>query len=150
MPPVVHTELKKRLLAKMTIVGDCWEFNGEILRNGYGRLTATLAGNRMRFSAHRLSYMLFVGPIPDNLVIDHLCRNRRCFNPKHLEAVTILENVRRSLPFKPKKIGNRYEYCQRGHMDWIIGYNGFRTCHTCRMEREKLRQRKIRLERKMA
>lgn len=63
----------------------CWVWGTHIMPNGYGRLG--------RFLAHRLSYEAFVGPIPAGLVLDHLCRNRSCCNPDHLEPVTQYENV---------------------------------------------------------
>jgi len=143
MPPYAQ-ELKERLYTKRSISGGCWEFLGEITRNGYGRLWFTKNKVKMRFSAHRLSYMLSVGPIPEGLVIDHLCRNRKCFNPRHLEAVTVLENVRRSLPFKPKTLA-KIEVCKRGHDNWQYNIGGFRRCHTCRKDRERVYQRNRRM-----
>lgn len=69
------------LLAQVLAVpGDCWEWGGSIDPHGYGR-----QGHRL---AHRLVYERMVGPIPDGLDIDHLCRVRCCVNPKHLEPVT--------------------------------------------------------------
>lgn len=68
----------------------CWLWQGT-LRAGYGRVKI---GGRLQ-EAHRASYEHHVGPIPEGLVVDHLCRNRSCINPAHLEPVTEMENIRR-------------------------------------------------------
>ncbi len=69
---------------------DCWLWTG-YKRGGYGRLK--LEG--VLKEAHRVSYEYYVGKIPEGLVIDHLCRNRSCINPAHLEPVSIAENIQR-------------------------------------------------------
>jgi hypothetical protein len=83
----------------------CWHWTRATNRGGYG---VTGAGHSEKWLAHRLTYTLQVGEIPDGLELDHLCRNRSCCNPSHLEPVTTLENQRR---------GERAtkDVCIRGH-----------------------------------
>lgn len=90
----------------------CWNWTTGLL-DGYGCFSLNGRG----ISAHRFSYMYFKGPIPEGLHIDHLCKNRRCCNPSHLEAVTQQENSRRSrgkrvdwrtkLQFAPEELERR-------------------------------------------
>lgn len=87
----------------------CWLWTGWINPDGYGLIR--IDNTRMR--AHRLSWTLFHGPIPDNLTIDHLCRIRHCINPEHLEPVTGAENIRRDLEFR--KVGQYKTHCSKGH-----------------------------------
>lgn len=74
----------------------CWNWTGALTTAGYGSLTK----NYQRMYAHRWSYEQHVGPIPEGLALDHLCRNRSCVNPDHLEPVTIGENVRRGMRWR--------------------------------------------------
>lgn len=71
---------------------DCWLWTGYVAAGGYGEFH--LAGRTRK--AHRVAYELLVGPVPEGLDLDHLCRVRRCVNPEHLEPVTRQENLRRS------------------------------------------------------
>lgn len=80
------------------------------LRSGYGRIH--LNGSPGLKSAHRVSYETFVGPIPDGLQIDHLCRNTACINPAHLEPVTPHENARRGTVWDHNRAKTK---CPKGH-----------------------------------
>jgi len=72
---------------------DCWIWQGELNRNGYG--TLRIKGRRKM--VHRIVYEALVGPIPPEQIVDHLCRSRACCSPRHLEAVAHAENTRRGL-----------------------------------------------------
>lgn len=76
--------------------GGCWLWTGTMLRSGYGQFRLGLGHVR----AHRFAYELLVGPIPEGLTLDHLCRVTACVNPLHLEPVTLSENVKRAVPFR--------------------------------------------------
>ncbi len=88
--PAAPEDVMRRLLANTQKTDTCWLWLGFCEPKGYGKLKAW--GEQL---AHRLSYRLHVGPIPEGLTLDHLCCNKRCVNPDHLEPVTSGENTRR-------------------------------------------------------
>lgn len=91
---------------------ECWDWTAHKSR-GYGSFKAVRAGRRVTVSAHRLAYELAVGLIPAGLEIDHLCRNKACCNPLHLEPVTSRENSRRWQLADGVLAGATH--CPRGH-----------------------------------
>ena len=86
--------LEERFFDKVAAIHPfgCWEWNGGLTAEGYGQFSP-VTGNRFR--SDRWAYEFLVGKIPEGLEIDHLCRNRRCVNPQHLDLVTRQENMRR-------------------------------------------------------
>lgn len=76
--------------------GFCWIWRGAMRFGGYGQFGLHAANKTKTVRAHRYAYERWAGPIPEDLELDHLCRNRRCVNPAHLEPVTRQENLRRS------------------------------------------------------
>lgn len=108
----------------------CWVWQGSLNPKGYG---SCRLGKRTAL-AHRASYMVFVGPIPDGLTIDHLCRNRSCINPAHLEAVTHRENLLRGHTVTAANAAKTH--CVHGHEftpeNTYLGPTGSRACRVCR------------------
>jgi len=88
----------------------CWRWQRYVRSNGYGQIGVPGVGGQY---VHRVAYETFVGPIPDGLQIDHLCRVRDCCNPDHLEAVTCRENLARGTGFVPVHIAKTH--CPAGH-----------------------------------
>lgn len=82
--------------SSVLVTGCCWYWTKGVQGGGYGEFHWPSRRTRI---VHRIAYELLVGPIPKGLVLDHLCRTRRCVNPDHLEPVTIAENVRRGFRY---------------------------------------------------
>lgn len=121
-------------------VTGCWLWEGGISFKGYGAVYVPGVGTR---PAHRASYEAFVGPIPEGLHIDHLCRVRCCVNPAHLEPVTPRENVLRGV------VGCR-DVCRRGGHPMtghnVIAEGDRRRCRACLRARERRVRARIRCE----
>lgn len=97
---------------KMDKFDECWPWKGSRNPNGYGRIRVTKPYRQLAY-AHRVSWELSEGPIPDGMEIDHLCRNRACVNPRHLEVVTHRDNTLRGA--SPKCRAYRENRCVHGH-----------------------------------
>lgn len=121
-----------RFFAKVNAEGPCWEWTAATMKqNGYGVFNRGRSDGTVL--AHRFSYELLVGPIPDGLQLDHLCRNRICVNPDHLEPVTQRENLLRGTTLPGQNA--RKDRCPQGHpYDRVYMGRGkpVRVCGTCR------------------
>lgn len=119
----------ERFIEKVNKTETCWLWTSGFSLNGYGQFTIDYQTQL----AHRIAYELFIGPIPNGLQIDHLCRVRYCVNPQHLEAVTCRENLMRGETHAARLA--RQTHCKNGHA--FEGQNvahdkdGWRRCRTC-------------------
>ena len=130
--------IKDRFLSNVDKAGPagCWQWLAGHSTHGYGRF---FNGYRT-MQAHRFAYELFVGAIPANFQIDHLCRNVSCVNPEHLEPVTMRENLARA-PINGVYVAACIQlsktHCPHGHpynAENTSNYNGTRKCRTCARE----------------
>lgn len=122
-------------------LGPCWIWTLKPTNWGYGRFIVAEGSRSKQVLAHRFSYESQVGPVADGFELDHLCRNRRCVKPAHLEAVTHQVNVLRGE--SPAAIAARRPHCTNGH-DWsdpavfYVTPEGIRQCRVCqRLNRRK-------------
>lgn len=129
-----------RLDEKITEVPEagCWLWTGAVDRRGYGAFWFRKRVQR----AHRASYIIHRGEVPDGLDLDHLCRTPACVNPWHLEPVTHRENCRRGDAGRNLADRNRAKtHCPRGHeysgANLYVTTEGARACRTCRREWER-------------
>ena len=134
-----------RFWSKVTFPTDltqCWLWHACIVR-GYGQFTMKDSGIKQIY-AHRLSYELLIGSIPNGLTLDHICRNRSCVHPGHLEPVTNATNILRGMG--PPAMNARKTHCRNGHL--FNTQNTYarpsamrhRECRTCKLNNQRKRR----------
>lgn len=144
LPPITHPSVEDRFWSKVEKNGPlwngspCWLWTAYCDKDGYGHWTPThgAAGKR----AHRVAYEILIGPIPEGLPLDHLCRNSPCCNPNHLEPVTDRTNILRGVGFAA--LNAKKTHCPKGHpyslTNTYINSKGQRICRTCERTRSLL------------
>lgn len=135
---------EEKFIEKVVLVPfhPCWEWTGSKTR-GYGRLK--IKGRK--FSAHRVSYEIFKGPIPKDLVVMHSCNNKSCVRPDHLSVGTPIQNSRDA---RRDGLYKQYKFCVNGHgftPENTVVYvsNGrwpSKSCRICRKDAEERRRKK--------
>lgn len=123
--------LRERFDAKYVVDEEtnCWVWTASTSR-GYGYIAV---GGRRNARAHRVAYEMFVGPIPEGMQLDHLCRNPLCVNPAHLEPVTQQENILRGVSIVAQNAAKTH--CPQGHpydgANLYVEKSGGRRCLIC-------------------
>lgn len=141
--PHRRVDIRTRLEAKAIYCGDCIVWSGYISKDGYGKIG--LGGKKNGVSptglVHRVAYELYKGPIPEGMEVDHLCKNRPCINPAHLEAVLKIENIRRAFANWVSS-----PHCKNGHIRTeqnTYTKRGWSECLQCTWEKREVTYRKI-------
>jgi hypothetical protein len=120
-----------RFASKYLVVGDCWLWQSPLDKDGYGSFYFRRRSRR----AHRVAWFLHRGPIPSGLVVNHVCKNRHCVNPQHLELLTARENALQD-SLSPASLNVRKTHCKQGH-EFDRVYGGQRYCSVCDAEKAR-------------
>jgi hypothetical protein len=137
-PALGDERLPERFWTKVTLTEQgCWTWTASLFRKGYACFAVPLGdGAWKRVRAHRHAYLILVGPVSDGLHLDHLCRNRACVNPAHLEPVSPQVNVLRGET--PAAANAAKTHCVHGHpFDEANTYrnpSGSRSCRACQRQ----------------
>ena len=142
-------DIMKRFNTKYVISDNgCWEWRGFINpKTGYGQFWV----NGKDMLSHRFSYEMFNGIIPSKLVVDHICKNRKCVNPFHLDLTTRVDNVQRG----HNEIANNKlkQFCPDGHpydsKNTYYTKIGYRHCRKCDQQRGRIKNVKRKEERRL-
>jgi len=135
-------ELMLKILSKARFVNGCWEWTKGVTSGGYG----TIQINKKTRTVHSIMLELTGRIIPKGKCTDHLCRNTRCINPRHLEIVTFRENTKRGI--SPVAVNMKKKFCKNGHPfnkeNTVLQRKNlkWRDCRICRKDRARISYRK--------
>jgi hypothetical protein len=135
---------QERFWAMVNKTDTCWLWQGSKADGGYGKFN--IGG--VLYPAHRVAYQWLVGPIPEGLHLDHLCRVTNCVNPAHMEPVTTRENLLRGVG--PSAVNARKMVCDQGHPlagENLYSWRGDRHCRICRKAASDARHERARMAR---
>lgn len=125
----MHKDPMEKFIDAIDVLRDgCWQWRNSLASDGYGKFWIA----QTQFLAHRFSYQLYIGEIPEGLQLDHQCRNRGCVNPEHLEPVTQKENILRGAGLAA--IAAKSTKCPKGHPYDAVNTRGNRFCRGCHYE----------------
>jgi hypothetical protein len=124
-----NEDVLQRLFTRVEFTESCWLWRGSVSGDGYGGIRVSGRNQRV----HRVAYELLVAPVPDGLVLDHLCRVRNCVRPDHLEPVTGRVNTLRGETITAKALAATH--CPQGHPyageNLLARRKGWRGCRQC-------------------
>jgi hypothetical protein len=130
-----RNSVERMLVVDVETGGDCWVWKGPVATNGYGKAAIC----KKPVLPHRAFYEHFKGPIAPGMQIDHLCKNKLCVNPAHLDQVTPRENTLRG--DGPAARNAKKTHCLAGHelagSNLYVTPDGRRQCRTCQRNRDK-------------
>ena len=139
MPVKARPPLERFMEKVENLPNGCWRWTAKIHRTGYGLFSIRHATHA---TAHRWLYERLYGPLPADNDLDHLCRNRWCVNPAHIEPVTRQVNLLRGKTIPAAHAAKTH--CPQGHAytpENTYLYRGMRMCVACRRERDRTRVR---------
>lgn len=137
--------METRFWNKVDASASCWVWTAAKAGKGYGKYTTKIDGRQTYPYAHRYAWESLVGPIPDGMTLDHLCKNRLCVNPDHLEVVT--QGVNSLRGNSGPALNARKTHCPAGHEyskeNTRISKQGYRACRACHRVHDSNRRKAV-------
>ena len=124
----IPVRAQERAAKNYCVSGDCWQTTYSIGSHGYGQIGWTEGGKTHVTTVHRAAWTYHNGPIPAPMTVDHVCHNRKCVNPAHLQLLTNQENaIKNRIDYDP-------DYCKRGHRRRPDEVGSGKGCQECKNE----------------